>query len=513
VAEAARPVPAGAPPVAEQVDVARFGAVGDGRTLATTALQKAIDACAAAGGGTVLVPPGRFLTGALFLRSHVHLQLAPGAVLVASERAEDFPPVKGRHEGIERTIYASLITGVDLENVSVTGRGMIDGQGVAWWKADEATRKIRVDAKMPREAENPAGAPLKWPRPRVINLVRCRDVLIEGLTIKDGAGYNLQLVYCEDVVVHGISTFQQRHVESTDAIIVDSSRRVRISNCSLSSGGDCVAVKSGYNEDGRRVNLPAEDILVTNCLMYHSAGSGLGVGSETAGNVRNLVFAGCVVEDCYRGVHIRSPRGRGGVVEKIHLDNVVFDHIEDLVIKVSHFYDSVRMEGRLAFKTGPGRHNMEIARSRKAPIDEGTPTFRDFTFSNLTLGKVVELAVIEGLPERYIRGLVFQDVTVAQARGGISCSMTSEVSISNLMIDTLETPVVDARDSERLEVHRLKCARPPVGSPAIWLENVTGAFIHGCDIGAGSAEWCRQEQSKGVAFGANNVPAPATKKG
>jgi polygalacturonase len=508
--------------------VTRFGAVGDGRTAATGALQQAIDACGAAGGGTVLVPAGRYLSGALTLRSHVHLELSAGAVLLASERIDDFPPVPGRHEGIERTIYAPLLGGANLEDVAITGRGQIDGRGSAWWEADEATRKMRVAAKMPREAENPPAAPLRWPRPRVINLVRCRNVLVDGLTIKDGAGCNIQLVYCEDVVITGLTSHQQRHVEGTDCIVIDSSKRVRVSGCSLSSGADCIGIKSGYNEDGRRVNLPTEDVVITGCHMVQSAGSALGIGSETAGSIRNVLFSNCVVEDSYRGLHVRSPRGRGGVVEKVRIDNVVFDGIDDLVFKISHFYDSVRMEGRHAYKTGPGRQNLEIARSRKVAVDAGTPTFRDFTLSNLTLGRVVDIGMIEGLPERHIHRLVLQNITVAQARGGIACSMSSDISISNLAVDSLETPAVDARDGERLEIHRLRCAHPRADVPAVWLENIGGAFVHGCQVGSPGPgfEWCRQEESRDVTFGANDVPPspaapgapaapapPATKKG
>jgi polygalacturonase len=493
---------------APTVDASKLGAVADGRTPATAALQKAIDVCAAAGGGTVLVPAGRYLSGALTLRSHVNFQLAAGAVLVASERMEDFPPVKGRHDGIERMVHAPLLGGTDLQNVAITGRGQIDGRGSTWWEADEATRKIRVDAKMPREAENPASAPLRWPRPRVINLVRCKDVLVEGLTIKDGAGYNLQLIYCEDVVVDSLTASQQRHVEGTDCIVIDSSKRVSITGCTLSSGGDCIGIKSGYNEDGRRVNIPSEDIVITGCHMRHNAGSSLGIGSETAGSIRNVLFANCVVEDSYRGMHFRSPRGRGGVVEKVRVDNVVFDGIEELVFKISHFYDSVRMEGRSVTPTGPGRTNLEIARSRIAPVDAGTPTFRDFTLSNLTLGRVGDIALVEGLPERHIHRLTIQNVTVAQGRGGMAFSMSSDVSISNISVENLETPVVDARDSQRLEIHRIKCSRPRADVPAVWLDNVASAFVHGCDIPAAAPTyaWYRQEESRDVGFGANNVP-------
>jgi hypothetical protein len=498
-------------PGAESYDVTRFGAVGNGRTPNAAALQKAVDACGAAGGGTVVVPPGRYLTGAVSLRSHVHLHLSAGATLVASPRFDEYPPLRGRYEGIERTVHASLLTGVDLENVAITGPGTIDGQGEPWWRADEATRKLRVDAKLPREADNPPGAPLRWPRAGVITLLRCRNVSVGGLTISDGAGCNVHLVYCTDVVVDGVTTGQSRpaHGTDADAILVDSSKRVRIANCALSAGGDCVGIKSGYNEDGRRVGLPSEEVLVTNCQMFGGA-CAVGIGSETSGGLANILITNCVIRDCTRGVHVRSPRGRGAAVEKLRVSNVVFDGIEEMAVKVSHYYDSVKMEGHDLHGSPASRQNLEIARSRKAPIDAGTPSFRDFSFSGLTLGRVREVAVVEGLPERFIRGLRFDDVTVAHARGGITCAMVADVSISNFSAGSLDGPAVDARDVERLEVHQLRCPRPSGEAPAVWLDNVAGAFLHGCNVAAGGHpfEWLRQEQCRGVTLYGNNVPGP-----
>jgi polygalacturonase len=490
-------------------DVTRFGALGDGRTPCTDAFQKAIDACGTAGGGLVLVPPGHYFTGAIFLRSRVHLFLSPGATLIASQRPEDFPPVKGRDEGIERTIHAALINGFDLENVAITGAGLIDGQGDSWWKADEVTRKLRVDAKLPREAEHPADAPLKWPRPRVINLVRCKSAQIEGITIKDGACWNIHLVYCQDVVVDSLKTFQQRDARGTDAIVIDSSRQVRIAHCSLSSGSDCVGIKSGYNEDGRRVGLPAEDILITNCHMYHSPSSGLAIGSETSGGIRNVVMSNCVIQDCSSGVQFRSPRGRGNVVERIRISNLVMDRLLKQAVKVSHFFDSIRMEGRYGLNPSIGRRNPETARSRSAPIDGGTPTFRDFEFSGLTLGQIGEVATIEGLPERFITGITFQNIRVAQAKAGLFCTNVADLRIDNCTVGTLDTAAVDARDVQRLEIHRLRCGRPQPSTPVVWLDNVSGAFIHGCDIAAAAGphfSWLHQEHSQ-VVLSANNVPA------
>jgi polygalacturonase len=489
-------------------DVTRFGAAGDGRTLATEGLQRAIEACAAAGGGTVLVPPGRYLTGALFLRSHVQLHLSGGATLLASQQPGDYPPIKGRDEGLERTIHASVLTGVDLQNVTIGGRGTIDGQGDPWWDADETTRKTRVEAKLPREAENPPGSALSWPRPRAINLIRCRDVTISGVVIKDSPCVNVQLVYCQDVLVEGITTFQKRIARSTEGVMVDSSARVRISGCSLSGGADCVSIKSGYNEDGRRVGLRSEDVVVWGCHLFHTSGSGVAIGSEAAGGVRNVVISDCVIQDCITGVYFRSPRGRGGVVENVRLTNVIIDQAAQVGIKLSNFWDSVRMDGPFGFKRTQWRANPETARSRALPVDEGTPTFRDFVFSGVTMGKVAGVALVEGLPERFITGVTFQDIHLTRGAAGIFCTLAADVSISNLSVNTLAAPAIDAREVQRLEVDRLRCGRPQQDVPLIFLENVADAFVHGCHVGdpGPGFTWLRQEACKEVVLADNRIP-------
>jgi polygalacturonase len=499
--DTARRTPTDGSPVFE---VTRFGAVGDGRTLATAALQRAIDACAAAGGGTVLVPSGRYLTGALFLRSHVHLHLSPGAALAGSHRMEDFPPIKGREEGVERMVHASLITGLELQDVAITGPGLLDGEGEAWWAADEAVRKMRLELKLPRDAPDPPGAPLKWPRPRMINLVRCRGVVIEGLTLRDSPGVNVHLVYCQNVTIDRLTVFQRHYVRSSEAIIVDSTSEVTISGCRLSAGADGIGIKSGYNEEGRRIGLPSQNVLITGCQLYQVS-TGVVIGSETAGGIRNVVVNNCVIRKCFGGVRIRSPRGRGGVVENVRVSNVAIEEVEDTALKLSNYFDSLRSEGRFV-KSGPGRQNMELARSRKAPIDEGTPTFRDFTFSGVTVGAARDVALIEGLPERYIQGLLLEDIDAPQARSGISCAMAADIRISGFRVGAMDGPAVDAREIEGLEIHRLRCARPPTpGAPAIFLEEVARAFIHGCSVGTATGRWVEQERCRDVTISGNEA--------
>jgi hypothetical protein len=485
------------------VEVTHYGAVGDGRTRCTEAVQRAIEACAAGGGGTVIFPAGRYISGALTLRSNVHLHLSPGTTLVASPRPEDFPPIKGRDEGVERTIHSSLINGSGLDNVAITGHGVLDGQGEPWLQAHAVTQEMRVKGNVPRNAEYPAGAPLRWPRPRIINFIRCRKVLVEGVTLADTPLYGIHLVYCEDVAVDRVTTIQKTSA-STTSIAIDSSKRVRVTNCLIGHGGDGIGIKSGYNEDGRRVGIPAEDILISNCNIEGFGTTGLAIGSETAAGIRNVLVSDCVFRDGANAIQIRAPRGRGGIVEQIRFTNLVMDRIAQTAIKVTHFFDSIRKDPA---GSGPARRNLEVARSRRAPIDAGTPTFRDFVFSGLSVGRTDQLIVVEGLPERFVRGVVLENIAVAEARGGISCGLAGDISISNFSPGKLESPAIDAREVERLEVHRLKYPRPYADAPALWLENVSGAFIHGCNVTAPAPayQWLRQEESRGVVLH-NNLP-------
>jgi hypothetical protein len=492
------------------LDVTHFGAAPDGKTLCTQALQKAIDACGAAGGGMVVVPPGRYLTGAVFLRSNIHLHLATGAVLLASERPEDFPPIDGRWEGIERKTHASMLTGVDLENIAISGHGMLDGQAAGWWKAFIATREMRNRLNLPRQADNPEGAPLKYPRPRGINLVRCQGVHISGIVVRDGPSYSVHLSYCQDAVVDGITALGHgRGGPGPDGIVIDSCKQVRVVNCSLGSGGDCVGIKSGYNEDGWRIGIPAEEIAITNCNMFGSAGAGVAVGSETAGGIKNVTISNCVITNCRDGLFVRSPRGRGGVVERIRAANLVLDHLVSTGIRISNYFDSVRMSDGQAVKQTTG--NPETDRVMSRPVVEGTPTFRDLEFSGVTMGVVPEVAIIEGLPERYIRGVRLQDVAAPRARRGISCLRVNDLSISNLRVGPLEGPAVIARDVERLEVHRLSVtAATGTAQALVDLQDVSGAFIHGCDVPSTGLQFVRQQgKNRSIHVVGNNAPEKA----
>jgi polygalacturonase len=462
-------------------DVTAFGAVGDGRTLVTPAIQKAVDACGKAGGGLVLVPPGRYLTGAIFLRSNIEFHLAAGATLLASQRFQDFPPIDGRWEGVERKTHSSLLTGERLDNVTLSGGGVLDGQGAPWWAAFEATHKLRRERGLAREAPDPPDAPLKWPCPRLINLIRCQRVSISDLAMENGPSWNLHLIYCQDVTIQNVAMVGLEAQEAC-GVVLDSCKRVRVVDCSIASGADCIGIKAGYNEDGRRVGLPCESILISNCNLFDSFSAGISIGSETAGGINNILVTNCVIEHCKNAFHIRSTRGRGGGIERVRITNCVVDGLSDAAIVVRQFFDSVLME---SYAAGPKqRNNPETNRAMKPTPGEGTPTFRDLHFSGLTVGSARELASIEGLPERFIQTLKISDVSVAHAKGGISCQNAVGVRIADVRLDPLERPLVTARNVQRLELDGLTCAQPPPRAPVVELENVAGAFIRNCQTAA-----------------------------
>jgi hypothetical protein len=485
-------------------DINSFGAVANGPGPATGPIQRAIDACGEAGGGVVMVPPGRYVSGALFLRSDVHVYLSAGAILTASQHPADFPPIDGRWEGIEQRTHSSLITGIDLHNVSVSGRGLLDGQGMPWWAMADATRKLRILRGLPREAPNPPEAPLRWPRPRVINLVRCRQATLSDFTIRDPPAWSVHLLYCTDATVEGIA-IAGLQASNCCGIILDSCRGVRVAGCLIAAGADCLGIKAGYNEDGRRVGIPCEDITVTNCNLTFPAGSGVAIGSETAAGIRNIAINNCVITNCKTGITIRSTRGRGGVIEMVSVSDLVLDRLTSAALWITKYFDSVR-EGIINPGEPPPLPNPETDRTRTLPIGEGTPTLRDIDISNLTIGEVPSVGIVEGLPERFIERLQVRDIRAPLVKTGLTLIRARHVRLSGLAIEPIDRPAVTAQHVHGLEVHRLRCSRPTARLPLVQFEQVVGAYVHGCDVAPGGAELVRLEGegNRRIALGANN---------
>ncbi len=424
--------PAGAAQVS--FSVRDYGAVGDGRTLDTVAMNAAVAACAKVGGGTVTVPPGRYLTGTIELKSHVSLEIDAGATILGSENPEDyssFPSVWGD----DRQIMTPLIYAADAENITLTGRGTIDGQGAVWWKRVRLNDPRKFPPGPQTEADHAEAKKMSRGRPHMIQFVRCNDVVIERVNLQNSAEWTVHPMLCDRVRIENISiTNPATNAHNTDGINPESCRNVQILHCRIDTGDDCVTLKSGINELGRKMGRPDEDIVIADCVMSHGHG-GVTIGSEMSGGVRNVVVTNCVFHGTDNGIRIKSQRGRGGIVEGLVVSNIVMLDVP-LPFTISTFY--------------AGSDRPEDSH----PVDIGTPRYRDLFFSNITARNAKTAGVITGLREMPIENVRFSNVCIT-AESGFTITSAKGVTFLDTVIDTAKGPSLILRNTTEIDSVRL----------------------------------------------------------
>lgn len=349
---------------------------------ATAAIQAAIDDAADAGGGRVTIAPGVHETGALRLRSRVELHLEAGAVLRFIADPALYPPIGARWEGAATTIHSPCIYARSETDVAITGRGRIEGSGAWWWDA------MRRDL-------------LAFPRPTLIGLHECTGVEISGVTLRDSPAWTVHPLLCEDVRITGIRIKNPPDSPNTDGINPESCRNVRISDCHIDVGDDCIAIKAG--SELALDQVPCENVTITNCTMVHGHG-GVVIGSEMSGGVRGVVISNCVFQGTDRGIRIKSRRGRGGTVADIRASNIVMDGVMcPLVINPFYF-------------CGPDGKLPIVSDRTAQPVGPGTPRFRGIHLSHITATNVRSCAAwVAGLPEAPLEDLTLDDVVVSFA--------------------------------------------------------------------------------------------------
>lgn len=427
-----------------------FGAVGDGQSVCTAAMQEAVDACAAAGGGKVIVPAGRYLTGPIFLRSNIEFEVYAGAQLLFANDFKVIPAIRFLPDSSPS--YASLFTGVDLENVSITGRGILDGQGERWWEAF-CTREKRK--KSNSGETDSAESMLKWGRPHMIRFLRCNNIAVHGVTLLNSPSWNIHPILCENVRIDGVTIKAPVDSPNTDGIDPESCRDVQISNCNISTGDDGVIIKSGtrYQEHG----IACENVVVNNC-MFGTGRAAVGIGSETSGGVRNVVISNCVCDGTLRGLRIKTARGRGNVVENVHVSNVAMRNVAE-AISITMFY------------SGGNRHVAQAA-------NELTPTLRNLHMSDIVASGVKQAALIEGLPEMPIQELSIKDFAVDGAAAGITCANVTGAVFDRIVVNTQGGPALDMENVRDLEMYRCTTKKPHAEEPVIRFQKVKNAVVH-----------------------------------
>jgi polygalacturonase len=341
------------PPVfpARDFVITSYGAVGDGAADCTEAFRKAIAACAGAGGGRVVVPDGRFLTGPIHLRSKVNLHVTRGATVAFATDPQQYTPlVFTRWEGTELMGLSPLIYAFEQEDIAVTGEGLLDGQADEshWWpwkgRAGGQTNQIPARTRLMQMAEQgvPVGQRVFGPeamlRPQFVQPYRCQNVLIEGVTIRRSPMWELHPVLCRNVTVRNVTI--ETHGPNNDGCDPESCRDVLIEGCSFDTGDDCIAIKSGRNADGRRLHTPSEDLVIRDCRMKDGHG-GVSLGSENSGGIRNVFIEKCRMDSPHleRALRLKTNAMRGGFLTGIYMRDVTVGQVAVAVLDIDFNYE------------------------------------------------------------------------------------------------------------------------------------------------------------------------------
>ncbi len=399
----------------KQFNITTFGAVGNGTTINTRAIQHAINTCAMAGGGEVLIPRGKFLTGPITLTSNMNLHLARGAVLLMSNRFSSYPIAHHR--------YQNCITAIHCDNIAITGRGIINGQGMPWWNVYKKSK--------------PGGAPSlaadKLPhRPYLVLLVHCRHVLVKNVTLLNSPMCNLVTGACDDVVVKNVTVKAPVHSPNTDGMD-PSGRNYLIENCTFDEGDDCIAIKAGGGP--HLLHPESENYLVEHCHFFH--GHGMSVGSGTGGGLTNLTVRNCTFDGTQAGIRLKADIHNGGLVDDLWYSNLTMKNV-DIPILISSYYNN----------TSPWAYSIpqRALNGKVLPVIANTPRWRHIYIDHLFATGAATAAFIVGRPEMPITDLFLRNVKIS-ARAGMHV-VNADINMDNCKIKAKRPPEIMAHNAK-----------------------------------------------------------------
>ncbi|HLA96216.1 MAG TPA: glycoside hydrolase family 28 protein [Pyrinomonadaceae bacterium] len=405
--------------------ILKYGAKSDPAFDCREAINKAIDECSKAGGGRVVVPAGVFLTGAIRLKSNVNLHVSKGATLKFSTDPKQYLPiVHTRWEGMELMHMSPLIYAYEETNIAITGEGTLDGQGKSFFwkwhgnpryggnpdvisqKAARARLYEMMDKNIP-VAERIFGEG-HYLRPQFIQPYKCKNVLIEGVTIIDSPMWEVHPVLCENVTVRKLHIAS--HGPNNDGCDPESCKDVLIDECFFDTGDDCIAIKSGRNNDGRRLNTPTENIIIRNCTMRDGHG-GITVGSEISGGVRNLFAHDCTLDsaDLWTALRVKNNASRGGKLENFYFKNITVGQVSRAVVEIDFNYEEGAKGEHIPVMRNYVVEDLTCTTGNKAVDLQGldnAPIY-DVTMKNCTFGTVKNPSVIKN-----VKGLKLENVRI-----------------------------------------------------------------------------------------------------
>lgn len=445
-------------------NIVQFGAKPDGQTLNTKFIQQAIDTCAAAGGGVVVIPPGLWLTGPIELRSHIELHLDRGAMLLFTPDHSQYPIIQPPRSS--SFVVASPISGYDLEDVAITGEGIIDGSGDSWrpvkkekltaaqWKAllqkggvlgdngkiwwpsaeardgEQYLKKLKQSGKKLTAADFlPAR---DYMRPYMVWLVRCKNVWIEGVTLKNSPKFALYPNYCEQVMIKDVKVNNEWWAQNGDGIDISGGKNIIIYRCTVNAGDDGICMKSSPSRYADS-SAALQQVLIADCIVYHGHG-GFVIGSNTDGGIRNVYVTNCNFIDTDTGIRIKSRRGSGGWVRDIYIDRIYMHDIANEAVLFDTYYEQSSASDTAA-----------------QPVTPETPHFTDFHLSDIQVSGAASAIVIRGLSEMPVERIFFTDMHMQTDRG-MQLDYAKDIAFRNVEIKPATMPLVKLWNANEIDL-------------------------------------------------------------
>ena len=461
-----------------EVNIKDYGAKGDGSSLCTEAFARAIDALAQKGGGRLVVPQGVWYTGPISLKSNINLHLERGAIILFSPDLDLYPLIDTSFEGLDTRRCQSPISGYNLENVAITGYGVIDGNGEYW----RPVKREKVTDKQWKEFTSRGGAfqsPKVWYpsegalkgasmsdmnvpkgditdegwneikhylRPVMISLVKCKNVWLQGVIFQNSPAWNVHPLMCENVLVEEVQVRNPSFAQNGDGIDLESCKNALIVNSSFDVGDDGICIKSGKDADGRRRGMPCENVIVHGCTVFKGHG-GFVVGSEMSGGVKNIYVSDCQFLGTDVGLRFKSTRGRGGVVEGIYINNISMFDIQTDAITFDLYYG-----GKSAVEALEDGDEQKQQQQAARKVDETTPCFRDIYINHVICRRARRAAYFNGLPEMPVKNVHITDLEVNNAKEGIIVNNTDGVKLDNISVSA-ESHTFSAKNSTNATVN------------------------------------------------------------
>ncbi len=445
-------------------NVKDYGAVGDGHTLNTEAFKKTIDACAEAGGGKVIVPPGLWLTGPIELKSNVNFYVERGAFILFSPDHKDYPIIKNPRGGFA---VASPIYGYNLENIAITGTGILDGNGTTW----RPLKKSKVNESLWRKFVSSGGVvsedgSMWWPskaaengikefealrknkkkitaedflplrdamRPKMVSIIYCKKVLIEGITLTNSPSFGFNPNYCEDMVIRNLKINNEYWAQNGDGIDIGSSKNVLLYKSTVTAGDDGICMKASPVKNSNEPVL--DNVVIADCVVYHAHG-GFVTGSNTNGGMHNIYVHNCDFVGTDVGLRFKSSRGRGGLVDNIYIKNIYMKDIVNQTILFNTYYENRKAE------------------VKSFPVSERTPIFKNIYIDSIFCDGSKQAASVVGLPEMPIQNIHITNSYIKADRG-FEIDYAKGITLDNVEIVSEKGPVFDINQSTDFNLNKI----------------------------------------------------------